>query len=107
MLLQIIQVDEDTLMLLKSENQNESSILDEASSSLRMKIIICSTMMRMFRTLREERELIMKLKGFCPGNKIPKGILIQGAEALKSAFDRYTKVRKMDLVNEQRPKLSK
>lgn len=61
-------------------------------------------MMRMFRTLREERELIIKLKGFCPGNKIPKGILMQGAEALKSAYERYTKVKTMDSINEKRPK---
>ena len=26
----------------------------------------------------------MKLKGFCPGNKIPRGILMQGPEALKT-----------------------
>lgn len=38
----------------------------------------------MFKTLREENELIMKLKGFCPGNKIPRGILMQGPEALKT-----------------------
>ena len=31
----------------------------------------------------------MKLKGFCPGNKIPRGILIQGPKALKSALERY------------------
>ncbi len=41
-------------------------------------------MMKMFKTLREENELIMKLKGFCPGNKIPRGILMQGPEALKT-----------------------
>ncbi len=40
--------------------------------------------MKMFKTLREENELIMKLKGFCPGNKIPRGILMQGPEALKT-----------------------
>lgn len=104
MLLEIIKVDDETLNLLKNENLNDTSVLDEASSSLRMKIIICSTMMRMYRTIREERELILKLKGFCPGNKIPKGILIQGPEALKSAYDKYTRVKDMDLINEKRPK---
>ena len=42
--------------------------------------------MKMFKTLREENELIMKLKGFCPGNKIPRGILMQGPEALKTGI---------------------
>ena len=60
--------------------------------------------MKMYRSLREESELIMKLKGFCPGNKIPKGILIQGPEALKSALERYKKVRRLDRVNEGMPK---
>lgn len=64
-------------------------------------------MLRMLRTIREEQELIIKLKGFCPGNKIPKGILLQGAEALKTAYDRYTKVKSMDAVNEKRPKNNK
>jgi serine/threonine-protein phosphatase 2B catalytic subunit len=60
-------------------------------------------MMRMFKTLREENELIMKLKGFCPGNKIPKGILLQGPEALKTAFERYKNAKELDAVNEKRP----
>lgn len=99
MLLQIIQTEKND-----PNEDSESSFFEESNSSIRMKIIICSTMMRMFRTLREERELIMKLKGFCPGNKIPKGILMQGAEALKSAYERYTKVKIMDSINEKRPK---
>ena len=45
----------------------------------------------------------MKLKGFCPGNKIPRGILIQGPEALKSALERYKKTKKLDEYNEMMP----
>lgn len=84
--------------------------------------------MKMFKTLREENELIMKLKGFCPGNKIPRGILMQGPEALKTgkyysilfnsiqfsllnnnlftkllAFERYKNAKQLDSVNEKRP----
>lgn len=105
MLLNIIQVDEKTLEELRhEENVNDKSLFDEASSSIKMKILICSTLMRMFRTLREEKELIIKLKGFCPGNKIPKGLLLLGSSAIKNAYDRYTQVKTMDLINEQRPK---
>ena len=43
-----------------------------------------TTMMKMQKTLREENEVIIKLKGFCPGNKIPKGLLLEGPGALKS-----------------------
>ena len=54
----------------------------------------------------------MKLKGFCPGNKIPKGILMQGPEALKTgnicfkiilAYERYKNAKQLDIVNEKRP----
>lgn len=104
MLLNIIIMDDETIDSLKQENSVDSSLFDEASSSLKMKIKICTTMLRMLKTLREENELITKLKGFCPGNKIPRGILLQGAEALKSAYDRYNNVKKLDSVNEKRPK---
>jgi serine/threonine-protein phosphatase 2B catalytic subunit len=59
--------------------------------------------MKMYKTLREENELIMKLKGFCPGNKIPRGILMQGPEALKTALERYKNAKSLDAINEKRP----
>ena len=46
----------------------------------------------------------MKLKGFCPGNKIPRGILIQGPKALKSALERYKNAKQLDGDNEMMPK---
>jgi serine/threonine-protein phosphatase 2B catalytic subunit len=60
-------------------------------------------MMKMYRTLREEKELILKLKGCCPGNKIPKGLIIQGPMALKTAYERYNKAKVFDVINEKRP----
>lgn len=61
--------------------------------------------MKVMRTMREENELIVKLKGLCPGNKIPRGVLLQGAEALKSAYDKYKNAKSLDLVNEKYPDL--
>ena len=74
------------------------------ANSLRMKVKFINMLMKMYRTLREESELIMRLKGFCPGNKIPRGILIQGPEALKTALERYKNAKKLDLVNERMPR---
>ncbi|MCQ2818391.1 MAG: hypothetical protein MJ252_14080 [archaeon] len=68
-----------------------------------MKVKFVSMLMKMYRTLREENELIMKLKGFCPGTKIPRGIIIQGPEALRTAYERYKNAKEMDLINEQMP----
>ena len=47
--------------------------------------------------------MIIQLRGFCPGNKIPKGILLQGPEALKSALERYREAKRIDEINEKIP----
>ena len=60
-------------------------------------------LMKMYRTIREENELIMKLKGFCPGNKIPKVLLLEGPEAIMSVLERYEAAKKMDKQNEKMP----
>ena len=100
MLIQILQKQD-----LEPNQNKDSKVIDEnVTESLRMKVKIVTVLMKMFRTLREENELIMKLKGFCPGNKIPRGLLIQGPKALKSAMERYKNAKKMDGDNEMMPK---
>ena len=80
-----------------------NSVHFDVNESLRCKVKFISLIMKMFRTLREENELIMRLKGFCPGNRIPKGILLQGPEALKTAYERYREAKTMDEINEKIP----
>jgi len=86
------------------DGSNSTVFEDTITNSLRMKVKFITMLMKMYRTLREESELIMKLKGFCPGNKIPRGILIQGPEALKTALERYKNVKNLDRINEGMPK---
>ena len=99
MLLQIIKKQD-----LDSKLSDSKIIEENVTESLRMKVKMITVLMKMYRTLREQRELIMKLKGFCPGNKIPRGILIQGPEALKSALERYKRTKSLDQENEMMPK---
>ena len=101
MLLQIIKKQD----LDSKINESGTNAIDEnVTQSLRMKVKMITVLMKMYRTLREQRELIMKLKGFCPGNKIPRGIIMQGPEALKSALERYKRTKKLDECNEMMPK---
>ena len=100
MFLQIIKKHD---LDIKSNDENKV-IEEKVTESFRMKVKIITVLMKMYRTLREVRELIMKLKGFFPGNKIPRGILMQGPEALKSALERYKKTKKLDEYNEMMPK---
>jgi serine/threonine-protein phosphatase 2B catalytic subunit len=73
------------------------------SEILRGKIKFISKMMKMNKTLREQNETIVKLKGLCPGNRIPTGLLQGGSDALKDALDAFNKAKKADLINEKRP----
>ena len=38
---------------------------------------------KMFATLREESELLLKIKNMSPDGKLPKGILLEGRPAIK------------------------
>ncbi len=75
------------------------------ANSLKSKIKFVTLMMKVMRTLREENELIVKLKGLCPGNKIPRGVILQGPSALKTAFEKYKNAKNLDSINEKHPDL--
>lgn len=55
---------------------------------LKNKIKFVTKMMKMFKVLREEHENIIKLKGLCPDERIPRGVLQQGAEGIKDGMGR-------------------
>ena len=102
------KISEILIHIIKKEDEiscdEDGNKINEAiTNSLKMKMKIIIMLMRMYRTLREEHELILKLKGFCPGNRIPKGILLQGAEALKTALERYKAAKTIDKINEKMP----
>lgn len=71
--------------------------------SMKHKIRSIGKMAVIFKTLREEHENITKLKGLCPGYKIPPGILSGGADAIEEAVAQFEKAKKMDRMNEGMP----
>ena len=101
------KLSEMLIYIIKRKDEvscDDGNLINETvTHSLKMKMKIITMLMKMYRTLREENELILKLKGFCPGNRIPKGILLQGAEALKTALERYKTARTIDKINERMP----
>lgn len=70
---------------------------------LRGKVMAVTRMMRMYRTLREENELVLQLKQLSPNHKIPVGLLRQGADAIKKAISTFMEVQKADKDNEKMP----
>lgn len=84
---------------------NEEAITTQKQriQSMKQKIRSIGKMAIIFKTLREEHENITKLKGLCPGYKIPPGILSGGAGAIEEAVAQFEKAKKMDRVNEGMP----
>lgn len=84
---------------------NEEAITTQKQrvQSLKNKIRSIGKMAIIFKTLREEHEKITKLKGLCPGYKIPPGILSGGAGAIDEAMAQFEKAKKMDRMNEGMP----
>jgi len=85
---------------LKEEAQSTQK---QRIQSLKQKIRSIGKMAIIFKTLREEHENITKLKGLCPGYKIPPGILSGGAGAIEEAVAQFEKAKKLDRMNEGMP----
>lgn len=61
-------------------------------------------MTKMFTTLREDSELILKIKNISPDGKLPRGILLEGKPAIKHAAKQFNLAMELDKNNEKRPK---
>eukprot|EP01098_Paradermamoeba_levis_P004899 TRINITY_DN2088_c0_g1_i4.p1 TRINITY_DN2088_c0_g1~~TRINITY_DN2088_c0_g1_i4.p1 ORF type:complete len:506 (+),score=176.15 TRINITY_DN2088_c0_g1_i4:153-1670(+) len=89
----------------KEGEEEEQMTEEEAAKSeqLRAKVRSVSRLMRMYSTLRAERETITQLKGLTAGNSLPKGILMKGPEAIHEAIGNFPKAKDADRINEKRP----
>merc|ERR1712048_1038892 len=74
----------------------------EAKERIRKKVITVARMTRMFKTLRQENETVIRLKGVCPGHKLKPGMLLAGKEKLHSELELFTHATDIDAVNEKR-----
>lgn len=83
----------------------EKGIRETKKNQLLNKLKTVTRMVKLFKTVREEHENILKLKGMCPDNKIPRGLLMQGRSAIEDAVDTFKDARTVDVINEKRPEL--
>lgn len=60
-------------------------------------------MIKLFKTLRKDNEDILKLKGMCADNKLPRGLLLQGTSAIKDAIQQFESAQQLDRANDKRP----
>lgn len=83
---------------IKKENKDISR-----KDVIKNKIKFVGKMNSMFKTVREEQETILELKGLCPGHKIPPGLLSGGKMALHDAVDKFKNCKQLDSENEGMP----
>lgn len=76
---------------------------DDVRDRMRKKVRTIARMARMFKTLRQENETVIRLKGVCPGHKLAPGLLLAGKERLTSELQMFGHAQKIDEVNELRP----
>jgi serine/threonine-protein phosphatase 2B catalytic subunit len=76
---------------------------EEARDRIKKKVRSIARMARMFKTLRQENETVIRLKGVCPGHKLSPGLLLAGKDKLESELDTFSHVQNIDAENELRP----
>jgi serine/threonine-protein phosphatase 2B catalytic subunit len=80
-----------------------ASAAAERNDRLRKKVRTIARMARMFKTLRQENESVIRLKGVCPGHRLPPGLLLAGKQGLDTELERFDHAKNVDMLNEKRP----
>jgi len=94
------------------ESQAVSKILETAEKSkkagiMKQKVKSIARMRWMFKTLKDENESLLKIKGMAPDGKIPRGLLLDGRPAIKDKLREFSNAKKLDSINERYPKAKK
>lgn len=87
----------------KGLKEIESAMKNTKEDVFKKKIKAVTSMMQMLKVLKDENEAILQLKGMCPDNRIPKGLLQEGKGAIYNAIESFKSAKKLDLPNEKRP----
>ena len=60
---------------------------------MKNKVMSVARMNKMFSTLREESETLLKLKNMSPDGKLPRGLLLEGKPAIRNALKQFNLAR--------------
>jgi serine/threonine-protein phosphatase 2B catalytic subunit len=69
---------------LKTLLANETDPKKKKQVVIKGKINSVARISRMYTNLREESEMLLKIKNICPDGKLPRGILLEGKPAIKN-----------------------
>lgn len=75
----------------------------DATKWIKSKIKSIARIQKMFSTLKNESEMLLKIKGMAPDGKIPRGLLLEGRPAIRDALREFQWAKELDKTNERRP----
>lgn len=70
--------------LIKNGDDEPDDGMLGKGGGIKSKISSVARISRMFTTLREESEMLLKIKNISPDGKLPRGILLEGKPAIKN-----------------------
>jgi len=70
---------------------------------IKMKIKTMARMQMMFKTLKDESEMLIKIKSMAPDGKIPRGLLLDGRPAIRDSLREFKNASEKDRNNEKMP----
>lgn len=94
------------------DEDGESTAITEVTSAtdkvkrfgkIKMKIRTMARVQKMFSTLKEESEMLIKIKNMAPDGKIPRGLLLEGRPAIRDSYREFSRAAELDRVNEKMP----
>ncbi len=91
-------LDKDASEQSKEEKKQRKKL------AIRGKVRTIGRVSKMFSTLRQESESLLKIKNMAPDGKLPRGLLLEGKPAIKNALKQFNLAKELDKVNERRPK---
>lgn len=96
-----------------SEHFNYNQVLQDeldkdarhSKKHIKQKILAVAKICRMHQTLRENAEEVMQIKNISPDGKLPRGILLEGKQAIKDAAEQFNLAKHLDRDHEKWPVL--
>ena len=70
------------LFISGEEEEEEKSVEVSRAEVMRNKVKFLGKAVKMQKVLRADHELLVQIKGMCPDNRIPKGLLLEGTKAI-------------------------
>ena len=95
--------------LSEEEAPETVALTAERKAVIKNKILAIGRMARNFSILREQSEMVLKLKGLAPGGQLPPGSLVEGRDSLERALVRadgqvsFQEALSLDRINERVP----